>query len=111
MNLVPKRSAWRREYLHHLGALDAFFEARIIFHLGGDSQLATRLRALHQHRRKVGARGVQSGGKARRSRTENQNAMNVLCHIFSARSSSKVRALVRGESIQRSLLYIQHGST
>ena len=50
--------------LHQPGALDHVGEARIVLHIGGDGELAARLKAGDQHRFEHGARGIDGGGVA-----------------------------------------------
>jgi hypothetical protein len=60
--------------LHQPGALDDVGEARIVFHVGGDGQLAAGLDALDQHRVEQGARGVDGGGVAGGARAHDEAA-------------------------------------
>ena len=110
MNCVPKRSAWRRKISIISGPWMPFSKPGIIFDLGGDGELAARLCTFDQHRREVGARGVERGGEARGSRTEDQNAMSICLPYFlcEVRTASAPAGPI---NFSVSLLYIRRGST
>jgi hypothetical protein len=59
--------------LHQPGALDRVGESGIVLDVGGDRQLPAGLQALYQNRLQVGARGVDRGGVAGRTGTDDQN--------------------------------------
>src|SRR2546427_3773120 len=65
------------EDLHHLGAEDAVGEAGIVLHVGGDGELAARLRALDDYGAQVGARGVERGGQPGGAGAEDQHAVRL----------------------------------
>src|SRR5262249_7205719 len=56
------------EDLHHLRTEDSFGEAGIVLDVRRDRELPARLRALHNRRSKVCARGVYRCGEPRRTR-------------------------------------------
>ena len=64
----------RFHLLHQPGALDGVGEAGVIFHIGGDHQLAAGLQAGHQHRGQAGARGIDGGRIAGGAGADNKNA-------------------------------------
>ena len=59
--------------LHQPGALDDVREARIVLDVGGDGELAAGLDALDQDGFQHGARGIDGGGVAGRSRADNHD--------------------------------------
>ena len=59
--------------LHQPGTLDDVGEARIVFHVGGDGELAAGLDALDQNRLEHGARCIDRGGVAGRAGTDNDD--------------------------------------
>ena len=59
--------------LHQPRALDDVGEARIVFHVGGDGELAAGLDALDQHRLQHRARGIDRGGITGRSGTDDDD--------------------------------------
>ena len=59
--------------LHQPGALDDVGEAGIVFHVGGDGELAAGLDALDQDRLQRRARGVNSGGVPSRTGTDDDD--------------------------------------
>ena len=61
--------------LHQPRPLDRLGEARIILDVGGDHQLAARLEAREQQRLQHGARGVDRGGVAGRTRADDDHAL------------------------------------
>ena len=63
------------EDLHHLRAEDAVGEARIVLDVGGDGELAARLRALDDDGREVRAGGVDGRREAGRAGAEDEHAM------------------------------------
>ncbi|CAM5289963.1 hypothetical protein SSCI18S_00268 [Sphingobium scionense] len=63
--------------LHQPRPLDHILEARIIFDVGGDGQLAARLHPLHHDRREARARAINGGGQAGRAGAENEHAGGV----------------------------------
>src|ERR1700690_1341643 len=56
--------------LHQPGTLDDVGEAGIVFHVGGDGELAAGLDALDQDRFQHGTRGIDRGGVAGRTRAD-----------------------------------------
>jgi hypothetical protein len=82
--------------VHQPGALDDVCEARVVFHVRGDGELAAGLQARDQHRLAQGARGVDGGGVARRPRAEDDDLRmargghgSVLCWPFLASLSGR----------------------
>ena len=59
--------------LHQPGTLDDVGKARIILDVGGDGQLAAGLDALDQDRLQHGARGIDRGGVAGRTRADDHD--------------------------------------
>ena len=78
--------------LHQPGTLDDVGEARIIFHVGGDGELAAGLHALDQDRFQHGARGIDRGGVARRTRADDHDlGVGSLCHMSAPWRASGAR--------------------
>ena len=63
----------RLHLLHQPWALDRFREARIVFDFGRDGELPAGLQAGDHDRREHGARGINRGGCACGSATENND--------------------------------------
>src|ERR1700722_3985722 len=73
-NLAP-------EDVHHLGALDAVFEAGIILDLGGDSELAAWLVPLDQERTQIGAGSIQRRSESGGTGSENYDFIDFVSHM------------------------------
>ena len=61
------------EELHQLGAENTRRESGVVLDVGGDGELAARLRALDDERLEIRARGVERGGESGRTRAENHD--------------------------------------
>ena len=59
--------------LHQPGTLDDVGEAGVVLHVSGDGELAAGLHALDQDRFQHGARGIDRGGVAGRTRADNHD--------------------------------------
>ncbi len=59
--------------LHQPRALDDVRKTRIVFHVGGDGELAAGLDALNQHRFKHRPGGIDRGGVAGRTGTDDDD--------------------------------------
>ena len=71
----------RLHLLHQPGSLDDVGEAGIVLDVGGDRELAAGLHALNQDRLQHGARGIDGGGVAGRSRADDHDfGVGRLCH-------------------------------
>ena len=83
-------------FLHQPRALDDVAEAGVIFDVGRRGQLAAGLDALDDDRRKPGARGVDRGGKAGGTRTEDEEASGYdIAHARPLKGGAGVPARVR----------------
>ena len=63
----------RLHLLHQPWALNRIGEARVVFDVGRDGQLAAGLRALDERRRKHGARGIDGSGVTSRAGAQNDH--------------------------------------
>ena len=75
--LRPEALGLPFEQLHHLGTQQAIGEARIVFHLGRDSKLATGLEPLDHDGCQIGASGVQCGGQSGGTRADDDEVVMV----------------------------------
>ena len=69
--------------LHQPWALDHVRKAGIVLYIGGDSQLATGLQALHDNRFHSGARAIDGGGITCRARADDKHARAMDGHVNS----------------------------
>ena len=65
--------------LHQPRTLNGLGKARIVFHVRGDGQLAARLQACDHDRIQRGAGGIDGGGPASRTRTDDGDADSAGC--------------------------------
>ena len=80
-NSAPKRSAWRAEVLHHLGAEDALREARVVLDVARDHELAAAGEALDHERVRGWRARVERGGVAGGAAADDDQVANVLSVI------------------------------
>src|SRR6516164_3631611 len=73
LSLAPK-------HLHHLRTLNALFEARVIFHVGGDGKLAAGRGSLDDQRCEVRTCGVEGRSQSRGPGAENYYLVCVVYH-------------------------------
>ncbi len=87
--LGPHMLGLSAHLVHEPGALDHIRETRIVFHVGGDGQLAARLDSGDQHGVEQGARGIDGGGVAGGAGTDDGAADSA---GFGHRTSGKQRS-------------------
>ena len=64
------------QVVHHHESIDPFGESGEVFHFGGGGQLATGLAAFEDERTKIGAGGIDGGGKSRAAGANNYYIFN-----------------------------------
>ena len=86
MKRVPKRSAWSRNFVHHLGPHDPLREAGVVLDVGRVLKLAAPLEALDHERLEVGARRVGGGRVAGAGAADDDQVLDLSLVVHSVES-------------------------